>query len=98
MLTREENETLTRVGRGTPGGEFLRRYWLPAACAGDSLGASAPRWGQISCAPPVIQMFSGSRGRSAGPAITSPVGWNREPWHGHSHVRSVPFHCTRQPR
>ena len=23
MLTREENETLTRVGRGTPGGELL---------------------------------------------------------------------------
>ena len=27
--TKEENETLTRVGRGTPGGEFLRRYWWP---------------------------------------------------------------------
>ena len=27
MLTREENETLTRVGRGTPAGELLRRYW-----------------------------------------------------------------------
>jgi 5,5'-dehydrodivanillate O-demethylase len=35
MLTREENETLTQVGRGTPGGEFLRRYWLPVACAGE---------------------------------------------------------------
>ncbi len=35
MLTREENETLTRVGRGTPGGELLRRYWMPVACAGE---------------------------------------------------------------
>ena len=35
MLTREENETLTQVGRGTPGGEFLRRYWMPVACAGE---------------------------------------------------------------
>ena len=35
MLTREENETLTQVGRGTPGGELLRRYWLPVACAGE---------------------------------------------------------------
>ena len=26
MLTREENETLTRVGPGTPGGDLLRRY------------------------------------------------------------------------
>ncbi len=29
MLTQEENEFLTRVGAGTPGGELLRRYWLP---------------------------------------------------------------------
>ncbi|MPZ13702.1 MAG: Rieske 2Fe-2S domain-containing protein [Chloroflexi bacterium] len=27
MLTREMNELLTHVGPGTPGGEFLRRYW-----------------------------------------------------------------------
>jgi phthalate 4,5-dioxygenase len=30
MLTREENERLTRVGAGTPMGETMRRYWLPA--------------------------------------------------------------------
>ena len=29
MLTKEENEFLTRVGPGTPAGELLRRYWLP---------------------------------------------------------------------
>jgi len=28
-LSREENEMLTRVGNGTPGGEMLRRYWHP---------------------------------------------------------------------
>ena len=28
-LSFEENETLTRVGPGTPGGEMLRRYWHP---------------------------------------------------------------------
>ncbi len=27
--TKEENEMLTRVGRGTPMGELLRRYWWP---------------------------------------------------------------------
>jgi 5,5'-dehydrodivanillate O-demethylase len=27
MLTVEENELLTQVGAGTPGGELLRRYW-----------------------------------------------------------------------
>lgn len=35
MLTREENETLTRVGRGTPAGELLRRYWHVVAAAGE---------------------------------------------------------------
>src|SRR5437870_4294801 len=29
MLTKEENEFLTRVGPGTPAGDLLRRYWLP---------------------------------------------------------------------
>lgn len=29
MLTREENERITRVGPGTPMGELLRRYWHP---------------------------------------------------------------------
>ena len=30
-LSREENEMLTRVGKGTPGGEMLRRYWIRSA-------------------------------------------------------------------
>jgi 5,5'-dehydrodivanillate O-demethylase oxygenase subunit len=29
MLTREQNEYLTRVGPGTPCGELMRRYWHP---------------------------------------------------------------------
>jgi 5,5'-dehydrodivanillate O-demethylase oxygenase subunit len=35
MLTREENEMLTRVGRGTPAGELLRRYWQVVGAAGE---------------------------------------------------------------
>src|SRR5204862_8223277 len=35
MLTREDNELLTRVGRGTPGGELLRRYWHLVAASGE---------------------------------------------------------------
>ena len=31
MLSMEQNERLTRVGRGTPMGELLRRYWFPVA-------------------------------------------------------------------
>ncbi|HLH76024.1 MAG TPA: Rieske 2Fe-2S domain-containing protein [Candidatus Binataceae bacterium] len=33
MLTRAENELLTRVGPGTPMGEMLREYWNPAVRA-----------------------------------------------------------------
>jgi 5,5'-dehydrodivanillate O-demethylase len=35
MLTREENEMLTRVGPGTPAGELLRRYWHPVGVAAE---------------------------------------------------------------
>src|SRR5690348_1439526 len=31
MLSASENETLTRVGRATPMGELMRRYWQPVA-------------------------------------------------------------------
>ena len=30
MLSREENELITRVGQGTPMGNAMRRYWIPA--------------------------------------------------------------------
>jgi len=33
MLTKEQNDLLTQVGPGTPGGELLRRYWQPVALA-----------------------------------------------------------------
>ena len=29
MLSAADNDTLTRVGKGTPMGELMRRYWLP---------------------------------------------------------------------
>src|SRR6266581_760316 len=30
MLSREENKILTQIGPGTPMGEVMRRYWMPA--------------------------------------------------------------------
>ncbi len=33
MLTKANNEKLTKVGPGTPGGELLRRYWHPIAAS-----------------------------------------------------------------
>ena len=35
MLSREDNELLTQVGPGTPGGELLRRYWMPVSTLAD---------------------------------------------------------------
>src|SRR5216110_2337738 len=33
MLARDDNERVTRVGRGTPMGDTMRRYWIPALLA-----------------------------------------------------------------
>ena len=30
MLSKEDNDLVTRVGPGTPMGELMRQYWLPA--------------------------------------------------------------------
>lgn len=46
-LTKEENEMLTRVGPGTPGGELLRRYWLPVGAAQDLTDESPTRFVRI---------------------------------------------------
>ena len=39
MLTRAENERLTRVSPGTPMGDLMRRYWHPVAAVGELEGA-----------------------------------------------------------
>src|SRR5512138_2254631 len=31
MLAQEENDLITQTGPGTPGGDFMRRYWHPVA-------------------------------------------------------------------
>ena len=33
MLSKEDNELVTRVGPGTPMGELMRQYWVPAMAA-----------------------------------------------------------------
>ena len=30
MLSTADNELVTRIGLGTPMGEVMRRYWMPA--------------------------------------------------------------------
>jgi phthalate 4,5-dioxygenase oxygenase subunit len=62
VLSREENELLTRVGAGTPMGELMRRYWIPALLSEE---IPAP-----DCAPVRVRLlgedlvaFRDSRGR-----------------------------------
>ena len=43
MLTHEQNERLTRVGPGTPGGELLRRYWQAVCPTKELSGERAPK-------------------------------------------------------
>src|SRR4051794_13697133 len=35
MLSKENNDLITRVGLGTPMGQTMRRYWMPAALASE---------------------------------------------------------------
>ncbi len=42
MLSREDNEILTRVGSGTPMGSLLRRYWLPACLSSEVAEPDGP--------------------------------------------------------
>ena len=42
MLSREDNEILTRVGPGTPMGDLLRRYWIPACLSSEIAEPDGP--------------------------------------------------------
>ena len=35
MLSAADNELMCRVGPGSPMGDFLREYWIPALCPDD---------------------------------------------------------------
>ena len=38
MISAEQNELMTRVGRGTPAGNLLRNYWQPVALVDEFAG------------------------------------------------------------
>ena len=42
MLPREENELITRVGPGTPMGNAMRRYWIPACLSSEIAEPDCP--------------------------------------------------------
>lgn len=41
-LSEDLNQLLTQVGKGTPGGDLLRRYWMPL-CAASEITAERPK-------------------------------------------------------
>ena len=49
MLTREDNELLTNVEKGSPMGEVFRRFWIPALLAEELAGPD--------CAPVEITLL-----------------------------------------
>ena len=42
MLTQTDNELITRTGPGTPMGEYLRRFWLPALLSNEISDPDCP--------------------------------------------------------
>jgi phenylpropionate dioxygenase-like ring-hydroxylating dioxygenase large terminal subunit len=42
MLPREDNELITRVGPGTPMGDTMRRYWMPALLSSEIAEPDGP--------------------------------------------------------
>jgi phthalate 4,5-dioxygenase oxygenase subunit len=42
MLSKEDNELLSRVGPGTPMGELMRQYWIPAVRSDELPGPDSP--------------------------------------------------------
>ena len=42
MISREQNDLMTRVGPGTPAGNLLRNYWQPVALVDQFLNSSRP--------------------------------------------------------
>ncbi|MGE5540173.1 MAG: Rieske 2Fe-2S domain-containing protein [Gemmatimonas sp.] len=62
MLSREDNERLTRVGPGTPMGELMRRYWIPAGFSSQIAQPDSPPV-RVRLLCENLVMFRDSKGR-----------------------------------
>src|ERR1044072_8737179 len=61
-ITREENELITRTGLGTPLGEVMRRYWIPAALSSELTEADSPPF-RVKLLGERLVAFRDSQGR-----------------------------------
>jgi phthalate 4,5-dioxygenase len=62
MLSQEDNERLTRIGRGTPMGELMRRYWIPAGFSHQIEKPDSPS-ARVKLMGERLVMFRDSNGR-----------------------------------
>jgi phenylpropionate dioxygenase-like ring-hydroxylating dioxygenase large terminal subunit len=62
MLTRDENELLTRTGPGTAMGDLLRRYWIPVVESGEIEAGGRVKRVRLLCEPLIA--FRGKSGRA----------------------------------
>jgi phenylpropionate dioxygenase-like ring-hydroxylating dioxygenase large terminal subunit len=61
MLTKELNDLLSHVGPGTPGGEFMRRYWHPVSLSRDVTPGGKPK--QVRILSEDLVLFRDDAGR-----------------------------------
>ena len=63
MLTPEMNDRIARVGPGTPCGELMRRYWIPALLSEEIPTSTFPDWRGLSVVDALIKTgLASSRG------------------------------------
>jgi 5,5'-dehydrodivanillate O-demethylase len=63
MLSKQDNETMTRVGPGTPAGNLLRRYWH-ALCPASEITSEKPKK-RLKVLDEELVLFRDGRGRWA---------------------------------
>ena len=61
MLTKALNDLLTHVGPGTPGGEYIRRFWQAAGLSTDVIAGGQPK--QIKVLDEDLVLFRAQDGR-----------------------------------
>ena len=61
MLAKELNDLLVHVGPGTPGGEFMRRYWHPVSLSSDVPAGGQPK--QVRILGEDLVLFRDDMGR-----------------------------------
>jgi phthalate 4,5-dioxygenase len=61
MMTREQNDLLTRIGPGAPAGQLLRRYWQPIALSEEVSGSRPVK--AVRVLGQDLVLFRGAQGR-----------------------------------